>query len=417
LFIREGRKAARQLTTLVETSKSSGSSGEAISPRTDTMTSMSTVLEQDFTVEGKKGRLDCPFSAKKEEPMMKDLGVQTSETPKEGDLVGASDPTPHHPSDPICAAMYGEALRLPVPSVVSPSSAKCPIRFLDQHSPEEIARYVETHKHEIPRSHEICVRRYQKNEEQIRKLDAKYGSLVGMIKDLSQLHLPMLPAAETDAERRMEVDQASNERVGNWAQDVSAAGPSNAAEGVGPGDADDTAAAEGRESHFDRPLKEVRVGESPSRPWGISVPTYDARVQEQDQRPLSPPPAPVRMPSPLRDRHAPQTATAAKCLFDHTKLFAADGVMPSFVPKIEAESSVDLGGPAAQTSEEPFTPITNPAPPPKSPPPPQPTFSNPPELPKVEQAPSPQIVFNFSGPVFIGYPMEQAVQFMQQFQG
>ena len=54
----------------------------------------------------------------------------------------------------------------------------CPIRFLDQHSPEEVATYFEKHKHELPRSHEVCVRRYQKNEEQIRKLDAKYGSPV-----------------------------------------------------------------------------------------------------------------------------------------------------------------------------------------------------------------------------------------------
>ena len=27
-----------------------------------------------------------------------------------------------------------------------------------------------------------------------------------------------------------------------------------------------------RDGHFERPLKEVRVGESPSRPWGISLP-------------------------------------------------------------------------------------------------------------------------------------------------
>ena len=29
---------------------------------------------------------------------------------------------------------------------------------------------------------------------------------------------------------------------------------------------------EERVSHFDRPMKDVRVGESPSRPWGIQVP-------------------------------------------------------------------------------------------------------------------------------------------------
>ncbi|KAK3060873.1 hypothetical protein LTR53_019968, partial [Teratosphaeriaceae sp. CCFEE 6253] len=30
----------------------------------------------------------------------------------------------------------------------------CPIRFMDQHSPEEVATYFEKHKHELPRSHE-----------------------------------------------------------------------------------------------------------------------------------------------------------------------------------------------------------------------------------------------------------------------
>jgi hypothetical protein len=134
--------------------------------------------------------------------------------------------------DPITAKIQAEA---PVDS-----TAKCPIRYLDQHSPEEVAQYFENHKHEIPRSHEICVKRYQTNTESIRQLDAKYGSLVNMIQGLGVKHKPLLPTED-------------HERVENWAEKLSH-------------DEED------REGHFERPLKEIRVGESPSRPWGISVP-------------------------------------------------------------------------------------------------------------------------------------------------
>ena len=127
------------------------------------------------------------------------------------------------------------------------------------------ARYFETHKHEIPRSHEICVKRYQRNEADIRKLDAKYGSLVNMIQGLGQKHQPMLPTKEEG--ESVEVEQVSNERVENWAKAVSA-------DGVGHEEDEHIVLddEEDRESRFDRPLKEIRVGESPSRPWGIHIP-------------------------------------------------------------------------------------------------------------------------------------------------
>ena len=44
----------------------------------------------------------------------------------------------------------------------------------------------------------------------------------------------------------------------------------------------------------------------------------------------------------------------------------------------------------------------------------QPAFINPPELAKVGGN-GPQMIF--TGPVFIGYPMEQALAFMQQYKG
>ncbi|KAK3341540.1 hypothetical protein B0T25DRAFT_345149 [Lasiosphaeria hispida] len=401
LLIREGRKAAQQLVAaMVDVSKDGGSSKEtsSLSPVTENMTSTSTVLEQDFTVEGRKSSLACPFSTARPE------AVGFPHSPEHGghsqNLTSTTiDLTPHKSSDPICAAMQEETMSVP-----AQGASKCPIRFLDKHSPEEIAHYVETHKHEIPRSHEVCVRRYQKNEEQIRKLDAKYGNLVSMINDLSHLHQPMLPlAANADLE---EVDRSSNQRVENWAQEVITSDPEQAAEA--PHDDD-------RQSHFDRPLRDVRLGESPSRPWGISVPLAAGLQQEDVQRPESPPPAPVTMHSPL---DTPQeTAAPRKCPFDHTKL-----PFPSYA---KVDETSNRGG-FDREAERPCTPVKNRVPPPSPPhqqpqPQPQPTFLNPaamasPQPEKGETSGPPQMIFNISGPVFIGYPMEQAMQFMQRFQ-
>ncbi|KAK1754944.1 hypothetical protein QBC47DRAFT_382247 [Echria macrotheca] len=380
LLIREGRKASQQLVAAVNRDRASGSSKEtSLSPTTEAMTSTSTVLEQDFTVEGRKGSLACPFSSTQETMHAQDAVMETNGM---GDLTGApADPTPHNSSDPICAAMLEDA----------PAASKCPIRFLDKHPPEEIARYVEAHKHEIPRSHEVCVRRYQKNEDQIRKLDAKYGNLVSMINDLSQLHRPMLPTADEGGEA---VDRSSNQRVENWAQAVTPTDPEQ------PGEAP---SEEERQSHFDRPLRDVRVGESPSRPWGISVPPGAAF--HAGERPASPPPAPV-MHSPPRTPNEPNGAR--KCPFDHTK-FAFPPSLPNMGgPSNEGplDYGVEHQGPAFKGGIPPVGPS-------------QPTFVNPADmdLPKTEKGSTPQMVFNISGPVFIGYPMDQAIEFMRRYQG
>ena len=145
------------------------------------------------------------------------------------------------------------------------SVPKCPIRFLDDHSPEEIAKYFENHKHEIPRSHEVCVKRYQSNSESIRQLDAKYGSLVNMIQGLGMKHQPMLP---TNIDKDLPAaDKKSIEKVEHWAKNCADEHNSGLAE-----DAGIETSSEPRIGHFDRPLKEVRLGESPSRPWGIQIP-------------------------------------------------------------------------------------------------------------------------------------------------
>lgn len=407
----------------------------------------STVLEKDFTVEGRKGQLQCPFSA----PNEHDIQAQDD---------GAQDHTPHPVGDPICAAMLEDSKS----AATTNGAAQCPIRFMDKHSPEEIARYVETHKHELPRSHEVCLRRNQKNEEQIRKLDAKYGNLVSMIEDLSHLHAPMLPDAEVNQEGDP-TDRQSDRRVSDWAQNVSA----NVNEAItAQEDAghDETTLGDpdlDRESRFDRPLKEVRVGESPSRPWGISVPFPP---DEPLARPASPP-APVRITS-LTPAQQPEvlaeTSAAAepaakpsKCPFDHTKMRlngqASAPAVPPHAPKPEAAarpskcpfdfSKMRLDGPglaefpkmetpdqspprptttsqAAEQQPHP-THLKQPQPAPLDSPPAshQPAFLNLPPTTTTKTGGTagmtvPQMVFN--GPVFIGYPMEQAIQFMQRFQ-
>ncbi|KUI54065.1 hypothetical protein VP1G_01488 [Cytospora mali] len=413
LFIREGKKVAQQLAMLTDASKASGeSSRETISTN---MTSQSTVLERDFTVEGKKGHLGCPFS-----PMNK-----AASSPDEYVVDGTNenqDPAPEQQyGDPMCAAMLGESMPTP-----APNASKCPIRYLDKHSPEEIAHYVETHKHELPRSHEVCLRRNQKNEEQIKKLDAKYGNIVSMIEDLSHLHAPMLPSAQHNEEREAgaEADGTSNRRVCDWAQDVSASVVDGVAdEADKDGEDFDVPTAEEyleRTGHFDRPLKEVRVGESPSRPWGISVPFPP---DEPVERPASPP-APVRMPSPVPEPEPQRTPKAAaakpsKCPFDHTKM-RLDGPGLSEFPKMEETGGPPQPIPHRTAASQPLPTTlkhTQPLPPDSPPPSHQPAFINMVGASKEGAAVgnTPQMVFN--GPVFIGYPIEDAIRFMQQFQG
>ncbi|KAL2136033.1 hypothetical protein VTI74DRAFT_5769 [Chaetomium olivicolor] len=368
LLIRAGRRAAQQLAADIvykDKDREGIDKERSLPPAMENLTSVSTVLEKDFTVEGKKGSLACPFSVKPN---------QDGDLPNGAEPAAPADPTPHHASDPICAAMLEETTAPP-----DSAPSKCPIRFLDKHSPEEIARYVETHKHAIPRSHEVCVRRYQRNEEQIRKLDAKYGSLVNMVKDLSHLHRPMMPPSKDD---EVEADKASNKRVEDWAQTVVAGDPEQA---------ERTDVDEERENRFDRSLRDVRLGESPSRPWGIQVPLEASAVPQREPSLPRPVQDPVEAPK--------QPGAARKCPFDHTKMFGT---------AVKREDVAD-----AQV-KQPITPRKIDVPPLSTT---QPTFVNLPSMPApTEKGERPQVVFNISGPVFIGYPMEQAMEFMKQWQ-
>lgn len=334
---------------------------------------MSTALEQDFTVQGKRGNLQCPFS--------KNATAHTNN----GSAVEGSRSGVAESEDPICAALNGDG------SATGPG--KCPIRFLDKHSPEEVARYVEMHKHDLPRSHEVCLRRYQGNEDQIRKLDSKYGNMISMIEDLGQLHQPMLPEDEHYVE---ETDGASNERVENWAHAISTSSDAGDPHGTDSLEAD----AE-RQSHFDRPLKEVRVGESPSRPWGISVPVYDTDGPAEI---LSPPPAPpVRMPEPPHP--IGPGMEGRKCPFDHTKLT----VMANAKTEVDQTPKPEAAGRTGLREAPPVTPMKE-AGPRLNTMPSQPVFMS------SEAAKPGMSGMVFNGPVFIGYPMEEAMRFMNQFQ-
>lgn len=159
------------------------------------------------------------------------------------------------------------------PPSAAGSASKCPIRFLDHYSPEEVAQYFETHKHEIPRSHEVCVKRYQSNAESIRSLDAKYGSLVNMIQGLGAKHQPLLPAENEEA-KSASLHGKSILKIEKWAEGVDYNPSTEALREPEEAPASNPQPKQGdsRQSHFQRPLRAVRVGESPSRPWGVSVP-------------------------------------------------------------------------------------------------------------------------------------------------
>lgn len=231
------------------------------SPKQDALPKDRTAVDQTNV-----GNTECPFAA------MSHLGEQKT-TKFESSLVRRPDslPTPPHTQEHFPVVPHEDSCDRhdsPPPSI-SGSISKCPIRMLDERSPEEIAQFFENHKHEIPRSHEICVRRYQSNSQTIQELDAKYGNLANMIKGLGVKHQPLLPTKEDDEQDEAAVDTKSMREVESWAHKVDVV---HAGEDM-PNDAKThLSGSDDRQGHFDRPLKEIRVGESPSRPWGISVP-------------------------------------------------------------------------------------------------------------------------------------------------
>jgi len=352
--------------------------------------------EQDFTTPGTKGDLRCPFASEKFRRRPGTTAVSTGQTPQ---IRPDALPTPPglkgFPSqDPIAAEFHTTNFASPPPSVTA-SASKCPIRFLDQHSPEEVAKYFENHKHEIPRSHEICVKRYQSNEQSIRQLDAKYGNLVSMIQGLGMKHQPMLVTKEEkegDEEISVVAEQESMDKVAKWAttcsenvEDV----PEVAPDGI----------SETRTSNFDRPLKDIRVGESPSRPWGIQVPSTEGlALSNNSEEEFEAGPAPSIGRSQAYDRRLPEVSQVpetkpSRCPFGHgiSKPESQAGFLEHPLPL--------HGGVTSRSSEKQSVSAQEP--------------SLEVKTDTVSRQEQPRMVF--TGPVFIGYTPEQASSLMQAY--
>ncbi|OOF91035.1 hypothetical protein ASPCADRAFT_178148 [Aspergillus carbonarius ITEM 5010] len=359
-------------------------------------------LEKDFTTKGTQGSLRCPFAKHNNKTSENGVsnGIQSPLNDRNGDACGHAelDPIKAEQSDKRSSrapSTRSSATRCPV--------SRCPIRYLDQHSPEEIADYVERHKHEIPRSHAVCVQRYQRDSQTMRQLDAKYGSLINMIQGLSAKHRAFLPE---QSQNGTTPSSSSAERVEKWAQEVGQKSEMHPTIKEEEGEEEEKEEEE-RQGRFDRPLREVRVGESPSRPWGIPVPVTplhptvsapDSPVvpaaTSLDRAPSKPPKAaaadlPSMAPAGETTMAPPDTAPKmGRCPFGHG---APSGDKPA--PKMETtpkHDEVDAADkPVEQNDGE--APDTSPSPP---------------------NQPTASIVFN--GPVFFGFSAEQTAAFMQQ---
>ncbi|KAF9883106.1 hypothetical protein FE257_004085 [Aspergillus nanangensis] len=365
-------------------------------------------LEKDFTTKGTQGQLRCPFAKpqhKTSENGVSRANGSLSQAPN-GDACGHAD------LDPITAEKSDRrSSHAPSGSVRSSTTQcpvfRCPIRYLDKHSPEEVAEYVEKHKHEIPRSHAICVQRYQKDSSSMRQLDAKYGSLINMIRGLSVKHQAFLPARNNS---EAQGSSTSAERVEKWAEEVglkSETQPSVKEEKKEPDHAE-----EERKGHFDRPLREVRVGESPSRPWGIPVPVpQPSSVSQPPAAPVSasmgdqsndlPGLGEMEVPSlpPFHDEVS--SRKPGRCPFGHGAPAPAPAPTPA---PVQARDE----GPALDPVPETET-IRNAE---------QADEAVEEESGKVEgggtSPPSPTANVIFNGPVFFGFSPEQTASFIQQ---
>ena len=344
------------------------------------------LAEQDFTTQGSKGDLGCPFASRTALEETLDLRSRSSNGARQ--FRPDSLPTPPDLKDLLLqypvTAEYQAADVVSPPASAQGTASKCPIRLLDKHSPEEVAQYFQSHKHEIPRSHEVCVKRYQTNEESIRQLDAKYGSLVNMIQGLGVKHQPMLEP--TDHELDIMQDQRSKEKVERWATNYTESAEAGTNQDNSPDIISDT-----RSGHFDRPLEDIRVGESPSRPWGVHVPSAKGLAlsstsgEEIDIVPVT---------SALSDQVPRST---------HSEL---PTVYPFGQRAVEAESTVNVPEPSVKfDGRSPETTSRND--------PIEPNISAGKPIPSSSPSSPSSPSFVLNGPIFIGYTAEQAAALLQ----
>lgn len=355
-------------------------------------------LEKDFTTRGMKGSLRCPFakSRKPSENGASNGAEDRSNVP--------NDTCGHEDLDPIKAELKDKE-SVHTPSARSSTTqcqvSRCPIRFLDQHSPEEVADYVERHKHEIPRSHAICVQRYQKDSSSMRQLDAKYGNLISMIRGLSVKHQAFLPRnGQSDGP----TSNSSAERVEKWAEDVGLKSE------MQPSIKEEEEEEEERKGHFDRPLREVRVGESPSRPWGIPVPAPLPAAPVGPHSPAAPVPASLSHQSPKSSGHADADVSSIGPLQGPSHEMADAPPKPGRCPFGHGAPPADNMNMVPETET-----VRNPDPNPMNDTPEDTTgqgYEAPPELHHSSSNPTANVVFN--GPVFFGFSPDQTAAFLQQ---
>lgn len=228
----------------------------------------------------------------------------------------------------------------------------CPLRSLDKAKPEDVASFLEHHKQEIPRSHEVCVKRYRSNADAIRRLDSQYGNSASMIEGLGLKHQRMLQdkhKVDPTIQNKTLVDSGAKTEIQTSKNES------------------DTRPNEERSRRSDRPLREIRVGESPTRPWGIPVPF------QQDANELGAPfniePAPVPLDS-LRGAQREEYIKTPRS---------------SYVPRNDGpdrEPMKDAGNMNAKIDPEELGLPLN---------------------------------ITINGPIFLGYPVDQVVKLVQEF--
>jgi hypothetical protein len=359
----------------------------------------SSPLEKDFTTPGTPSRLGCPFAPNASR--RNSLATPRSSTSRMS-LKGRRSKRPSF-NDPIRAEICGNDLVSTSASASADGSAAvCPIRFLDQHAPEEVAKYFEKHKHELPRSHEVCINRFQSNAESIEQLDRKYGNLVSMIQGLGEKHQAWLPEEPEEDAEAPENGTKGDVKVEKWATAVTAS-----LHDCTPGEEEESpnhAVGEARTAHFDRPLKDIRVGESPSRPWGISIPPKYTDAESSSSvgsAPTASPPLPLDMSRPIGET----PKKPGLCPFGHGAKADESKTQDGGLADMKQTGSPE---PPVSSLEQPTEPETHSRPEPVRV---EPNRSEKnaagAEAPKV----IPQMVFN--GPVFLGYPPDQLLTLLQ----
>jgi len=208
----------------------------------------------------------------------------------------------------------------------------------------------------------------------LRSLDSKYANIVSMVKDLGQVHKPIFPSPDDIAVDDDEEGCLSHPEhdVENWAKAVH--------DGQ-DGDHPESNEQADRQPRFDRPLSDIRVGESPTRPWGIKIPeSFEAngKTASQQSDPTASPDEGVE------SKHTRSKNPDLSCPFHFV------GSKPGIKAPPEIANATDERKQGIKTEKNKKGKSS-----PKS---------------QVKKNPMQRIIFN--GPVFFGYAADQAMAFL-----